>query len=282
MRAEQFTDVVTFHGEGAVWFAGLKCVDMFAGDVLSIGADGSVDRMPTGSTIAAVVRPRVSGGMVIVTEREFTLWDAAGRLEWTSEPHLPDDGLVRFNEGGCDPLGRLLCGSMTYSMAPHTGSMYRLDAARRTSLVFGGTTISNGLGFTADGSLMYYADTPTGRIDVFDVGLDAELSGRRPFVSIPEESGRPDGLCVDAEGGVWVALYGGSAVHHYDSSGTLADVVELPVTNITSCTLGGDDLSSLFVTTTRENVAEGAEPLAGALFRADVGVRGLPVLPYAG
>jgi sugar lactone lactonase YvrE len=283
VKAQQLTDPITFHGEGAVWFpgVGLKCVDMLAGDVLSFGFDGSISRLATGSPVAAVVRPRQGGGQLIVTEREFTLWSEAGEREWASESLLPADGSLRFNEGGCDPLGRMLCGSMAYSAEEGAGSVFRLDADRSTSLVFDGTSISNGLGFTADGSQMYYVDTPTGRVDVFDF-VDGELRDRRPFVSIPEEIGQPDGLWVDAENGVWVALYGGSAVRHYDASGNLADVVELPVTNVTSCTLGGDDLSTLFITTSRENLADGEQPLAGALFTLEVGVRGLPALPFAG
>ncbi len=128
---------------------------------------------------------------------------------------------------------------------------------------------------------MFYVDTPTRRIDVFDYA-DGELRERRPFVHIAEGVGDPDGLWVDAEDGVWVALFGGAAVHHYDSSGELADVVELPVTNITSCCLGGADLSTLYITTSREGIADDAEPLAGALFAAPAGARGSAVLPFAG
>jgi sugar lactone lactonase YvrE len=284
VSAEQVTDPIATHAEGAVWsesWGGLKWVDMFQGDVLSLGADGSVDRMPTGSTIAAMVRPRVSGGFAVVTEREFTLWGADRTREWASEPVWEASAGIRFNEGGCDPEGRLLCGSMSYERTPGAGTVWRLGADRSIERVFGDATISNGLGFIADGSRMFYVDTPIRRIDVFDYA-DGELRDRRPFVHVAEGAGNPDGLWVDAEDGVWVALYGGAAVHHYDASGALADVVELPAAKVTSCTFGGPDLSTLYITTSRENLADGEQPLAGSLFAAPVGVRGTPVRPYAG
>ncbi|MCS5717980.1 SMP-30/gluconolactonase/LRE family protein [Herbiconiux sp. CPCC 205763] len=284
VSAEQVTDPIAFHAEGAVWsnaWGGLKWVDMMRGDVLTLGADGSVDRMPTGSTVAAMVRPRVDGGFVVVTEREFTLWDADGRREWAGEPLWEASAGIRFNEGGCDPEGRLLCGSMSYEQTPGAGTVWRFDAERTAERVFGDVTISNGLGFTGDDSRMYYVDSRTRRIDVFDY-VDGVLLDRRPFVHVEEGAGDPDGLWVDAEDGVWVALYGGSAVHHYDASGTLTDVVELPVSKITSCTFGGPDLSTLYITTSREGLADDEQPLAGSVFAAPAGVRGTVVRPFAG
>jgi sugar lactone lactonase YvrE len=284
VSAEQVTDPIAVHAEGAVWaeaWGGLKWVDMLRGDVLSLRSDGTVDRLRTGSTVAAMVRPRVGGGFAVVTEREFTLWDADGVREWASEPVWEADAGIRFNEGGCDPDGRLLCGSMAYDRTPGAASVWRLGADRSIERVFDDVTISNGLGFTVDGSRMFYVDTPTRRIDVFDYA-DGVLSDRRPFVHVAEGVGNPDGLWVDAEDGVWVALYGGAAVHHYDASGALADVVELPATKVTSCTLGGADLSTLYITTSRENLPDGEEPLAGSVFSAPAGVRGTPVRPFAG
>ena len=287
MRAEQLTDSITYHGEGAVWhegWGGLKFVDMLAGDVLTLGAEGAVDRLHAGSPVACLVRPRASGGFVVVTEREFTLWNAAGEREWSSEPVI-EEGL-RFNEGTCDPAGRLLCGTLAYGIVEGAGSMYRLAAdrdGREVTRLFGGLTISNGLGFTADGSRAFYADTPTQRLDVFQVGPDAELAARRPWVVIPPEAGSPDGLCVDSAGGVWVALWGGSAVHHYDADGVLDEVVEVPgATQVTSCTLGGPDLRTLYITTSREGLPAHAEPAAGAVFTAPAATPGFPALEFAG
>jgi len=282
MRAEQATDAVTYHGEGPVWSAawgGLRWVDMLAGDVLSLAADGTIGRRHV-AAVAAVLRPRRGGGAVIGVERGFALADPDGTVTLL-DPLWTDPG-VRMNEGGCDPDGRFYCGSMAYDKTPGAGSLYRLDPDGTTSVVLTGVTISNGLDWSPDGSLAYYNDTPTGRVDVFDYHRDTGLTGRRPFVAIPAEAGRPDGLTVDADGGVWVALHGGGAVHRYSPEGKLDEVVEVPTPQVTACTFGGAHLDQLFVTTSREGLADGADPLAGALFRAALGVRGRPVREFAG
>ena len=143
-------------------------------------------------------------------------------------------------------------------------------------------TISNGLEWSPDGTRAYYNDTPTHRIDLFDYDVETGLSGRRPFAEIPEEAGGPDGLTVDEEGGVWVALYGGAAVRRYTPEGVLDEVIEVPAKQVTACTFGGSELDQLFITTSREGLEPGEDPLAGSLFRAGVGVAGLPVREFAG
>ncbi|WP_345751639.1 SMP-30/gluconolactonase/LRE family protein [Microbacterium rhizophilus] len=277
-RAEQITASVTYHGEGAVWHAGwggLRLVDMLAGDVLSLDeATGTVSRLHVDSPVAALLRPRTAGGFVVATERGFAGYDARDRREWVT----PDlwDGPIRFNEGAVDPRGRLLAGQMAYAQTPGAASMWRLNVDRSAERLFGGLTISNGLGFTADGTRAYFDDTATGRIDVFDVE-DGELGERRPFVTLPEGVGGPDGLCVDAEDGVWVALYGGAAVRRYDADGALSEIVEVGAERVTSCALGGLDGTTLYITTSREGLEPHEEPAAGAMFRAEVGVTGAPI-----
>jgi len=279
MRAEQLTDPVAYHAEGPVWserWGGLRWVDMLAGDVLTLGADGAIDRRSVG-TIAAVVRPRRGGGAVIAVERGFLLEDPDGTL--SELPPVFGDERVRMNEGGCDPDGRFYCGSMAYDHAPGAGTVYRLDPDRSVHMVIDGVTISNGLEWTPDGSRAYYVDTPTGRIDLFDYDRDDGLTSRRPFV---HTGGAPDGLTVDADGGVWVAFYDGGAVHRYGADGALDEVVEVGARQVTACTLGGPDLDELFITTSRERLEPGDDPRAGALFHAEVGIRGRPVREFAG
>lgn len=282
MKAEQITGPVAFHAEGPVWserWGGLRWVDMLAGDVLSFSPDGSIRRRHVGK-VAAVLRPRRQGGAVIGVERGFALEDADGTLTYLDE--LWSGETVRMNEGACDPDGRFYCGSMAYDKHPGGGTLYRLDPDLPVHVVLEHVTISNGLDWSPDGSLAYYNDTPTHRVSVFDYDRDAGLTGRRTFVEIPPEVGRPDGLTVDSEGGVWVALYAGAAVHRYTPKGKLDEVVELPVHRVTACTLGGPRLDQLFITTSREGLEPGEEPQAGSLFRADVGVRGKPTLEFAG
>jgi sugar lactone lactonase YvrE len=117
---------------------------------------------------------------------------------------------------------------------------------------------------------------------VFDYDRESGLVNRRTFVTIDSEAGRPDGLTVDSEGGVWVALYDGGAVHRYTPNGALDAVIEVPARQTTACTLGGPDLDQLYITTSRQGIEPGDDPLAGSLFRVGVGVKGLPVRPFAG
>lgn len=281
MHAEQLTDAVAFHGEGPVWWpdgSGLRCVDMLAGDVLTLAPDGTVGRTHVGDVVA-VVRPRRNGGAVLAVERGFALEEADGTITHLA-PVWSDDG-VRMNEGGCDPDGRLWCGSMAYDQTPGAAAMYRLDSDGRVRQVFGDVTVSNGLDWSPDGALAYYADTATHRVDVFDYDREAGLTGRRPFVTLGDDD-NPDGLTVDAEGGVWVALYGGGAVHRYAPAGHLDAVVEVPTGQVTACTLGGPALDQLFITTSREGLGPDDDPLAGALFTVPAGVRGLPVRAFGG
>jgi len=277
---EQYTEPVAFHAEGPVWspsWGGLRCVDMFAGDVLSIGADRSVARRHVGS-IAAAVRPRRSGGAVIAVERGFVLEATDGSL--TALPEVWNDPSLRMNEGGCDPQGRFYCGSIAYDQAPGRASVYRLDADGSVTHLFGDVTCSNGIDWSPDGRTAYYVDSATRCIDAFDYDASAGLAGRRTLVAIAD--GIPDGLTVDAEGYVWVALYAGSAVHRYRPDGTLDGVVELPVSQVTACTFGGENLDQLFITTSRENLPDDVQPEAGSIFHCTPGVRGRAALPFAG
>ena len=281
MRAEQVTDPVAHHAEGPVWsdrWGGLRWVDMLAGDVLSLAADGTVARRHVGD-VAAALRPRSGGGAVIAVERGFALEGADGTLT-PLEPVWSDPG-VRMNEGGCDPDGRFWCGSMAYDQRPGAAALYRLDPDGQVHRVLEGVTISNGLDWSPDGSLAYYDDTATHRVDLFDYDRETGLTARRPFVRLPDD-GNPDGLTVDAEGGVWVALFGSGVVHRYTSAGVLDVVVEVPAAQVTACTLGGPRLDQLFVTTSREGLGPDDDPLAGSLFRADVGVPGRPAREFAG
>ena len=278
-QAVQITDVVTYHGEGPVWssrWGGLRWVDMLAGDVLRLKADGSVERRHVGE-IAAAVRPRRAGGAVLGIERGFALEDPDGTVRPLDE--VWSDPSVRMNEGGCDPDGRFYCGSMAYDQRPGGASLYRLDADGSVHVVLDAVTVSNGLEWSPDGTRVYYNDTATYSIAVFDYDRNTGLAGRRELVALEH---RPDGLTVDADGGVWTALSDGGAVHRYTPTGRLDAVVELPARKVTACTFGGDRLDELFITTSRQGLAPGDEPAAGALFRAVPGATGVPVREFAG
>ncbi|GAA3346831.1 SMP-30/gluconolactonase/LRE family protein [Amorphoplanes nipponensis] len=281
MRVEQLTDPVAYHAEGPVWYpgwGGLRFVDMLAGDVMSLAEDGSLSRRHVGE-VAAALRPRAGGGAVIGVKRGFALEDPDGTL--TALPHLWTDARVRMNEGGCDPDGNFYCGSMAYDQSPGAAAVYRLAPDGSVRIVLDRVTVSNGLEWSPDGSRVYYNDTATCAISVFDYDARAGLTNRRTFAELPD-GGRPDGLTVDADGGVWTAVSNGGAVYRYSPGGVLDDKLEVPARKVTACTFGGERLDQLFITTSQENVDTRDDPLAGSLFRADVGVEGQPVRLFAG
>lgn len=275
---EQVTGPIAEHGEGPCWspsWGGLRWVDMTRGDILQL-VDGEVTRTHV-DRIAAVVRPRSVGGAIIAVERGVIAVGAAGAVErrielWTSEA-------IRMNEGGCAPDGSFYCGSMAYDKTVGAATLYRISTDFEVSTAVANVTISNGIDWSADGSLAFYIDTATQRIDVFDWSPDRGLEGRRPFVEI-RDGGRPDGLTIDADGCIWTAIANAGEVHRYTPDGVLDHVIEVPASKVTACTFGDDDLGTLYITTSQEKVDVEADPLAGSLFRVRPGVVGRPVRTF--
>jgi len=282
-QAEQVAGTECYHGEGPCWageWGGLRWVDMLSGDVLALDRHGGVTRTHVGE-VAAVIRPRASGGAVLALKESFAVTDGdLGQLRTVAAVSLEPG--VRLNEGGCDPDGRFYCGSMATDETPQAGTFYCLDPDGSVRPVLDKVTISNGFDFSPDGSCAYYVDTRDQGIDIFDYSADTGLVNRRRWVDIPVEVGWPDGLTVDAEGGVWLALMGGSAVHHYSASGRLDEVISLPVSQVTACTFGGTGLDTLYITTSQIGADIQAQPASGALFAVQPGARGRPALTFAG
>lgn len=281
MHAEQLTDPLAYHGEGPVWFAReqrLHWVDMLAGDVLTLNLDGTVTRRHVGSVVAAL-RPRRTGGAVLGLERGFALEDSDGSVH--ALPELWFSPALRMNEGGCDPEGRFYCGSMAYDQSPGAAKLYRLDASLQVQTVLENVTISNGLEWSPDGAQAYYNDTATQQISVFDYDPDVGFGERRSFVDFPD-GGQPDGLAVDAAGGVWTAIANAGVIHRYRPDGVLDEIIEVPATKVTACAFGGEHLDRLYITTSQEHIDTDAEPLSGALFYVDPGVTGQPVREFSG
>jgi sugar lactone lactonase YvrE len=282
-RAEQFTVPCTFHGEGPFWDAAndrLLLVDMLAGAVVEVDADGGTRRR-TLAGVAAALRARRGGGYVLATENSFVLLGP----DLTEETRLPPvftNPLIRMNDGGCDPQGRFYCGTMAYAETPGAGTLYRLDPDGSVHVTLKEVTISNGLQWNGAGDTVFYADTPTSRVDRFDFDpASGAFTGRRTFTEIAGD-GYPDGMAIDEEDGLWVALWGGSAVHRYDRHGRLDFVVDLPVTNVTACAFGGPELRTLFITTSRQGLGPVDQPDAGAVFCYEADVAGAPQHAFAG
>lgn len=278
---EQVTGPITEHGEGPCWspaWGGLRWVDMTCGDVLWLRDTGEVDRLHVDS-VAAAIRPRAGGGAIIAVERGLLLvdddWHEERRVELWSDPG------VRMNEGGCAPDGTFVCGSMAYDQSPGAACLYRVAPDLRATTVLDDVTVSNGIDWSPDGSRAYYNDTETGVVSVFAWDPEQGLTDRRPFVRV-RDGGKPDGLAVDAEGGVWTAIVNAGEVHRYAPSGRLDEVITVPDCMVTACAFGGEDLDTLYITTSREGMEPGERPLSGSLFAARPGVRGLPAREFTG
>ena len=287
MKAEQLTAPVTWHGEGPCWDPvgeRMLVVDMLAGVVVDLSSLTSPARYSVGSPVAAVVRPRVGGGFIVATEHGFSLFDSGFRRE-RSLASVLDDPAVRLNEGGCDPAGRFFCGSMAYDETLGAASLYRVSTDGSASVVFDDVTISNGLQWSLDGTRAYYIDTPTHRVDVFDYSVaDGVISERRTFADVSGFDGGPDGMTIDAEGGLWVAFWGGGVIRRLDpATGAVTEEVEVPGASHTSAAaFGGASLDTLYITTSRQHLPDGAEPQAGAVFAVQPGVHGVALPVFGG
>lgn len=276
MRAELLLDARAELGEGPVWDprAGVVWwVDILRGHVHCVDLDGRPGETVEVGEAVGCVALAADGGLVAATTGGFRRIDPVGGHPLVAPvDHGADD--VRMNDGKADPAGRFVAGSMAFSERPGAGTLWSLDAGAVRPLV-AGVTISNGLAWSADGGTMFYIDTPTRRIDAFDYDTaTGDLSGRRPVVEIPEEAGGPDGMTIDSEGGLWVALWGGSAVHRY-CDGRLDAVIEVPTPLVTCPAFAGGDGATLVVTTASIG-SDGPAPGAGGVYAVRPGVAGPP------
>lgn len=270
-------------GEGPLWDDArglLRWVDIPSGHV------HATDPV-TGETVTHALPPPVSGvwpttsgqlavaaGLsVLILDQDGVVVDVLATL--------PDDEDMRFNDGLCDSTGQLWIGTMPLPPGGgRCGALWRLESGGAHHLepvvALTDVALSNGLAWSPGGETLYFVDTLTQRIDAYDVTA-AGLGERRTLADVAPADGVPDGLAVDAEGGVWVALAGGGALRRYAPSGELLEEVALPVSHPTSCTFGGPDLSQLFVTTWQTApVGVAIDAWAGRLLRLSVGVAGLP------
>ena len=267
-------------GEGPVWdpIAGcLYFVDILRGHVHCAGASRECRTIPIGRMVGALAATD-GGDLVLAAQGGFARLDlATGHVTTIAnlDGGRPD---IRMNDGKCDPAGRFWAGTMALDERPNAGGLYRLDSDGRVHTMLTGVSISNGLDWSDDGRVMYFIDSPTLAVDAFD--FDARtgaIANRRTVVRIDLGVGVPDGMTLDADGCLWVALWGGGAVHRYTPAGVLDAVVAVPTTYPTSCTFGGADLRDLYITTAAVKLSardRAEQPSAGGVFVARPGVRG--------
>ncbi len=268
-------------GEGPCWDAAeatLYWIDVPVGRVHALDAAGQHRSWDAGQPVGAVAL-RASGGLVLAAADGFyTLDTGTGAVAPLAGVDHGRPG-VRMNDGSCDRAGRFYAGSMAADESPGQGALYRLDPDHSLTRLMSGIGISNGIGWSPDDRQMYYVDSLDHSLDVFDYdAVTGEVSGRRPVAGIGGGGGAvPDGLTVDAEGGIWVAVWGGGAVLRYGPDGALTATVELPAAYVTCPTFGGAGLDTMYITT-----AAGPGDGAGGLFAFQPGVAGLPTNPYRG
>jgi sugar lactone lactonase YvrE len=274
-------------GEGPTWDGAtgtLLWVDILACEVHrfdpAAGRDTVLARTPQH---VGAAKPRAAGGVVVNLRDGIGRYGADGAFDWLAT--LGGDG-VRGNDATVDADGRLWAGTMRYDERPGGGRLYRVDPGGEVVTVLPEVSISNGIGWSPDGRRMYYVDTPTRRVDVFDVDRDTGLvARRRQFIDLARAPGFPDGLAVDADGCLWVAMWDGGAVHRYTPDGVVDRVVGVPATRSTSCAFGGPGLGDLYITSATAGLDPAklaAEPLAGSVFVLPGAGPGQPGHAFAG
>ncbi|HEV8462752.1 MAG TPA: SMP-30/gluconolactonase/LRE family protein [Gaiellaceae bacterium] len=264
-RPEVLIESNALLGEGPRWDAEqrrLLWVDIERGEVHAW--DGIDHVVEVGARVGAVA-PAENGELLVALADRLAFIGEDGIRTAIAFPHAAE---LRANDGICDSRGRFWIGTMRLDEAPGHAALYRYDGVSLEPMV-DGIGLSNGIAWSPDETLMYYVDTLTSRVDVFD--YDGDVANRRTFVEIDEADGLPDGLAVDDEGGVWVALWAGRAVRRYAPDGTLDEIVSVPADNVTACCFGGDDGRTLFITTAKPD---------GRVFYANAGVSGPAAQPF--
>lgn len=281
MQAELIFNARAGLGEGALWHDGhLLWVDIDRGTVNRFDpVTGHNATWNLGQYVGTVV-PRRRGGLVIAVHHGIGILETeSGDFSLFADPEGGRADL-RFNDGKCDPRGRLFAGTMGLVKPRTPGSLFRVDSDRTVTRVLTGTGTSNGLAWSLDEHTMFYIDTPTLEVSAFDYDPDTgAMSSRRAVMKFDADQGRPDGMTIDAEGNLWVALYDGGGVVCCDprTGKTLARITT-SASKTTSCAFGGSGLRDLYITSAQ---APG-ELQSGGIFVCQPGVQGVPAFSFAG
>jgi len=275
-------------GEGVVWMPEEEAVYWvdIKGKIVHRHQTNSAERTswPMPEEIGCMI-PRVSGGFVAGLQSGLAFCDLkSGDLQPLGGPETDIPG-NRINDGKADAQGRIWVGTMDNAETEATGSLYRVDADGGQHRMDTDYVITNGPAFSPDGATLYHTDTLKKTIYAFDLDASGDISNKRVHIVLPDGVGWPDGMTVDAEGGLWLAHFGGWRVSRFLPDGTLDQVIEMPVGQITNVAFGGTALDTLYITTAAKQLDKAAlaeQPLAGALFEINVAFTGLPAGRYAG
>ena len=269
-------------GEGPLWSArqdSLFWVDILGRRINRMKlADGRVESFEQPHYAAWIIE-REAGGFVAGIGRDIVRIDLDADVREPIVSVDPRNAGNRLNDAKADARGRIWAGTMPVTCDRPSGAFYRLDPDGTLAQVDGPYTIANGPAIAADNSFLLHTDTARGTIFRFDIHDDGSLREATPFIVFKEDWGNPDGMTFDAEGGLWVACWGGSRVMRFAPDGTPDRHILLPASQITSCTFAGPGLDRMFVTSASDGVTE---EHGGALFEVDPGCLGLPAQKYKG
>lgn len=282
MPPETLTVVGAQLGESPLWHraeSAFYWVDIVGETVFRYEPGSGVHRVVfSGETVTAICELD-GGGLLMVTPTSLsTLRD--GALETLSTHSLPEG--VRTNDAKCDPWGRLWFGTMDIGTTRPVGELFVFDGER--SLVVDGLILSNGLGWSPSADVFYHVDSMARRLYSYDYdGETGKIHRRRVLADMNDRPEVPDGLAVDVDGNIWVAMYDGWCVNVFDPGGRIIHIEKVGVQKPTSVAFGGDDLSRLYITTASQELDRGEldrQPDAGELLRIDPGTTGLEVGVY--
>lgn len=289
VSVEVFADLHADVGEAPHWDERAKSllfVDLTGGVVFRYDRSGArLGSFSAGQEVGAVVPRRCGGLALAVRDGIAVVSDAGEGFELTApvERGIPGN---RMNDAKCDPAGRLFAGTTAFDFSPHSAALYRVEPDWSFAQVVGDVTQSNGIAWSPDGARMYFIDSATQGVDVFDYDVSAgSASNRRRLVTIERAQGIPDGMTTDEKGNLWVACFGGAVVRCFSPAGEQLDEIVFPVTQVTSCAFGGPVLADLYVTSAAYRLTPGQltrQPHAGATFVCRPGAVGMPASAFAG
>jgi sugar lactone lactonase YvrE len=274
-------------GEGVTWDARrdeLLRVDILAGRVYRdrIADDGGLIPIRTydlGGTVSAIAPIEGDDGWLLAADRGIAHLSPDGSLHAIAD--IAPLG-TRMNDAACDPRGRFWAG--TIADRAGAAALYRLGLDGQTELILDGLTTSNGLDWSPDDRTMYLADSGPCLVHAFDFDADGgTISNARVLIDLAEDLGTPDGLTVDADGDLWVAIWGAGRVHRYSPDGVLREEMILPAAQATSCAFAGPGMHRLYVTTATEDFSDEqrrADRASGLVYRFETNATGRPAAPY--
>ncbi len=228
-------------------------------------------------SLVTSIAKRESGGYVVAAGLKLIVLNENLDVAGTSPLEMPNEN-VRTNDGNVDLNGNYWVGCFANDAKPKQGNLRRISPNLESKVFLKDISIANGMDWSPDNKICYYIDTPTRKISRFNFNTEtSELEGELEAIDVSKYSGAPDGMCVDALGNLWVAFWGGGCVRSFSPTGELLAQVDVAATLVTNCAFGGPDLSTLYITCalpSYEDFVKGDEPLAGSLFKADVGAKG--------